>query len=198
LLVGNKPAIETGTRQITTPDESRAVVRELASGGVDIIKAVVDSGGRRSRPQRIPTLNAETLAAIVSEAQSLGLPVTVHSGNVDELPAIIAAHPTQIERAGYASIPQSLISEIAHAGIVVDPTLAVLSSQLRLKNLLPPLSTMFAAFMPPESSSPREPIRRSATHPSGKASSASSNYLWAQDSHRWQEFRQQPAGRRVC
>jgi imidazolonepropionase-like amidohydrolase len=128
LLVGNKPAIETGTRQITTPDEGRAVVRELASGGVDTIKAVVDSGGRRSRPQRIPTLNAETLAAIVSEAHSLGLPVTVHWGNVDELPAIIAAHPTQIEHAGYVSIPQSLISEIAHAGIVVDPTLAVLSS----------------------------------------------------------------------
>lgn len=128
LLVGNKPAIAAGTRQITTPEEGRAAVQELATGGVDIIKAVFDSGGRRSRPQRIPTLNAETLAAIVYEAHKLGLPVTVHWGNVDELASVIAAYPTQIEHAGYAPIPKSLVSDIAAAGIVVDPTLVVFSS----------------------------------------------------------------------
>ncbi len=128
LLVGNKPAIAAGTRQITTPEEGRAVVRELASGDVDVIKAVLDSGDRRSRPQRIPTLNAQTLAAIIVEARSAGLPVTVHWGNVEELAAVVACHPTQIEHAGYTTIPKSLISEIAQAGIVVDPTLVVFSS----------------------------------------------------------------------
>src|SRR5262249_20828034 len=43
LLVGNKAAIAAGTRQVTTPEEGRAVVRELAGGGVDVIKTVFDS-----------------------------------------------------------------------------------------------------------------------------------------------------------
>jgi imidazolonepropionase-like amidohydrolase len=47
---------------------------------------------------------------------------------VDELPTIIASGPTQIEHAGYSSIPQSMMGDIARAGIVVDPTLAVFSS----------------------------------------------------------------------
>lgn len=128
LLVGNKPAIAAGTRQITTPEEGRAAVRELAEGGVDVIKAVVDSGGRRNRPQTIPTLNAEALAAIVGEAHKAGLPVTVHWGNVAELPGIIAAHPDQIEHSGFASIPQPLISKIATSGIAVDPTLVVMAA----------------------------------------------------------------------
>src|SRR5262249_53276982 len=128
LLVGNKAAIAAGTRQVTTPEEGRAVVRELAGGGVDVIKTGFDSAGRRGTPHRLPTLNAETLTSIVAEAHSLGLPVTTHWGNVEELPSIIAARPAQIEHAGYAPIPNDLISQIAAAGIVVDPTLVVLSS----------------------------------------------------------------------
>lgn len=128
LLVGNKGAIASGTRQLTTPEGGRATVRELAEGGVDVIKAVVDSGGRRNRPQTFPTLNAETLAAIVEEAHKAGLPVTVHWGNVAELPGIIAAHPDQIEHSGYAPIPQPLISEIAASEIVVDPTLVIMAA----------------------------------------------------------------------
>src|SRR5262249_49839218 len=82
LLVGNKPAIAAGTRQITSPDEGRAVVRDLASGGVDVIKTVLDSLGRRNSPQRIPTLDSQTLRAIVAEGRTVRLPVTVHWGNV--------------------------------------------------------------------------------------------------------------------
>ena len=130
LLRGNDAAIKTGTRQITSPEEGRAVVRDLASGGVDVIKAVFDSRGRPNSPQRIPTLDAQALNAIVAEARRVGVPVTVHWGNVDELPAVIAARPTQIEHAGYTPIPASTIAQIARAGIVVDPTLAVFSASI--------------------------------------------------------------------
>src|SRR5262249_20374454 len=100
LLRGNDAAIAAGTRQIATPEDGRAVVRDLAKGGVDVIKAVFDSGGRPNRPQRIPTLDAQVLRAIVTEGHAAGVPVTVHWGNVEELPSIIAARPNQIEHAG--------------------------------------------------------------------------------------------------
>ena len=61
-------AIAAGTRQVTTVEEGRAVVRELANDGVHVIKAVVDSRGRPNSPERIPTLHAEVLGAIVNEA----------------------------------------------------------------------------------------------------------------------------------
>jgi enamidase len=130
LLRGNEPAITTGTRQITSPAQGRAVVRDLVNGGVDVIKAVFDSGARPNRPQRIPTLDIQVLRAIIAEAQAARVPVTVHWGNVDELPAVIAARPNQIEHAGYTPIPAPIIAEIKRAGIVVDPTLVVLSATI--------------------------------------------------------------------
>src|SRR5262249_21261986 len=101
---------------------------DLAAGRVDLIKAVFDSGGRKNRPEHIPTLDSRVLTAIVAEARRAGLPVTVHWGNVDELPAIVAAGAAQIEHSGYAPIPAPVIAQIARAGIVVDPTLAIMQT----------------------------------------------------------------------
>ena len=123
LLAGNEPAIAAATRQIASPEEGRVVVRNLARDGVDVIKAVLDSRGRSDSPKSIPTLEFGTLNAIVEEAHAAGLPVTVHWSNVSELPAVVAARPTQIEHAGYGPIPDSVIEKIAQSGIAVDPTL---------------------------------------------------------------------------
>lgn len=130
LLAGNKFAIATATRQIGSAEQGRAVVRELAAGGVDVIKAVLDSRGRSNAPEHLPTFNQQTLSAIVDEAHAVGLPVTVHWGNVEELSAVVAARPTQIEHSGYAPIPDSVIQSIARAGIVVDPTLVIMSASI--------------------------------------------------------------------
>lgn len=128
LLRGMEPAIALSTRQLTSPEDARIAVRNLHAGGVALIKAVLDSRGRAYSPERIPTLNSELLAAITGEARSLGLPVTVHWGNVDELPAIVSVRPDQIEHSGYAPIPVEMIEEIASAGIAVDPTLRMMQA----------------------------------------------------------------------
>lgn len=128
LLRGNQLAIETSTRQLSSPEQARATVRDLAAGGVDVIKAVVDSRGRANSPERIPTLDAVRLSAIVAEAHACGLPVTVHWGNIDELPSVVALRPTQLEHSRYESIPASVIADIARAGIAVDPTLVILQA----------------------------------------------------------------------
>jgi len=130
LLRGNQLAIAAGTRQLTSPEQARTVVHDLAAGGVDAIKAVLDSRGRSNSPERVPTLDAPVLSAIVEEARAVSLPVTVHWGNVDELPVIVAARPAQIEHSGYAPIPAPLIAQIVRAGIVVDPTLAIMQASI--------------------------------------------------------------------
>ena len=130
LLRGNDGAIASGTRQIVSPEQGREVVRDLASSGVDVIKAVLDSRGRPNSPERIPALDEAVLGAIVAEAQDAGVPVTVHWGNVNELPAIAAVRPAQLEHAGYAPIPAAVISQIARAGIAVDPTLVIMSATI--------------------------------------------------------------------
>ena len=60
LLRGNDGAIASGTRQITSLEQGRAVVRDLAAGGVDIIKAVVDTAaGDRTHRNAFPRSTRE-------------------------------------------------------------------------------------------------------------------------------------------
>ena len=147
LLKGNDAVIKLATRQVAKLDEGRAAVRELASGGVDLIKVVFDSGRPDSRFGLVPKLDAEVLQAVIAEAGASKLPVTAHWGNASELPILVAARPAQLEHAGRTPIPDSVIKEIADARIAVDPTLAILSS------ILPP-----AEF----SSGPFDNVRRLA------------------------------------
>jgi imidazolonepropionase-like amidohydrolase len=132
LLAGNARAAEASTRQISTPQEAHAVVRTLAASGVDVIKVVFDSGRTAEGFGRgvVPILEAPVLQAIVAEGRAAGLPVTVHWGNVSELPQIIAARPTSIEHAGYEAIPEEIVSSIAAAHIDLDATLSVLAAHL--------------------------------------------------------------------
>jgi imidazolonepropionase-like amidohydrolase len=123
-----EPAIATSTRELTSAEDARTTVQNLQAGGVSTIKAVLDSRGRAYSPDRVPTLNSEILAAITGEARSLGLPVTVHWGNVDELPTVVSVHPDQIEHSGYSPIHPGIIEEIASAGIAVDPTLQIMQA----------------------------------------------------------------------
>src|SRR5262249_36529719 len=122
LLRGNQPAIAAGPRQLTSPEQARTVVRDLAAGGVDVIKAVFDSRGRSNSPERIPTLDPRVLGAIVAEARAAGLSVTVHWGNVDELPAVVAAGAPPIGHSRYAPIPPPRVAPLCRPGIAVRPS----------------------------------------------------------------------------
>jgi imidazolonepropionase-like amidohydrolase len=132
LLAGNPRGAEKSTRQVSTPDEARAAVRSLAASGVDVIKVVFDSGRSAEGFGRglVPVLEAPVLRAVVEAGQAAGIPVTVHWGNISELQDVIDTRPSSIEHAGYAAIPEQMISSIAAAGIDVDATLSVLAAHL--------------------------------------------------------------------
>jgi imidazolonepropionase-like amidohydrolase len=129
LLRGREPAIAVSTRQIASREDARKAVHDLQVGGVAVIKAVLDSRGRAYSPDRVPTLNSDILAAITEQARSLGLPVTVHWGNVDELPAVVSCGTPQIEHSGHTPIPSRIIEDIARARIAVDPTLTMMQAR---------------------------------------------------------------------
>jgi imidazolonepropionase-like amidohydrolase len=132
LLAGNVRGAEVSTRQVSTPDEARAIVRGLAASGVDVIKVVFDSGRTPEGFGRglVPILEPPVLQAVVEEGRAASIPVTVHWGNISELQHVIEARPSSIEHAGYAAMPDQMISSIAAAHIDVDATLSVLAAHL--------------------------------------------------------------------
>jgi imidazolonepropionase-like amidohydrolase len=62
--------------EVTTPQEGREGVAELAGRGADLIKIAVDPSWNRENP--LPTLSLETVRAIVDEAHARGLLVRAH------------------------------------------------------------------------------------------------------------------------
>ena len=73
-----------GVALVETDDQARAVVREHFEAGMDAIKIVIESGPPPygdDHPQMPPAM----VAAIVNEADSVGLPVLAHASTLDEL-----------------------------------------------------------------------------------------------------------------
>lgn len=67
------------TRQVSTPEQARAAVRELAEYRPDVIKVMVDR-----IPAQIPRLEREAIAAAVDEARRAGLRTVAHIGTLQD------------------------------------------------------------------------------------------------------------------
>ena len=69
-----------GMVEVAEPGSARTNVRELASAGVDALKVVID---RKMVPDAV--LSDDVLAAIIDEAQAVGVSVFVHAETVDDM-----------------------------------------------------------------------------------------------------------------
>lgn len=73
-------------RGAATPDEGRAIAREVAEAGIDFIKIWVDDrGGSQDK------LSPEVYGAIASEAASRGIRVVVHQQSADDMRDLLEA-----------------------------------------------------------------------------------------------------------
>lgn len=133
-LKGNAAAIAAGTREVTAADTARTEVRNLKQNGMDVIKAIYDSGDKRSPFGILPKLDLEVLKAIVSEAHAIKLRVVVHWGNTSELADILQARPDGLEHVTASPIPAALIKQMAELGMYVVPTIVA------SKQFLPPVA----------------------------------------------------------
>jgi imidazolonepropionase-like amidohydrolase len=123
-------------RRVGDTEQARLAVGEIADGGADVIKAVLESGGFGGMPPS-PTLSFDELAAIADEAHARGLKLFVHvSTTADarealEAGADVLAHvPISGSMAG-----TDLPVKLAKAGVPVVSTLSAFEGFFRLLDL---------------------------------------------------------------
>lgn len=109
------------TRQVSTPAEARAAVKELAGRDVDLIKLVLEPG---FPGHPIKRLDLEAFKAAVAEAKERGLKVTVHVGADEDARAAIDAGADGLEHAARGLTPET-ISLMAAKRVTFTPTLTV-------------------------------------------------------------------------
>jgi imidazolonepropionase-like amidohydrolase/ABC-type multidrug transport system permease subunit len=111
------------TRIPTSVDEARRQVDDLKHGGVDCIKAVLESGGGDSVFNR---LDIAMFQALSQEAHVQGLPLAVHTGDVRDVTDAVSAGADSIEHGSFReNIPGPLFLEMAGKKTFYDPTLSV-------------------------------------------------------------------------
>lgn len=109
------------TRQVTTPDEARAAVKDMARYEADLIKLVLEPGFP-GRPMK--RLDLASFKAAVEEAKARGLKTTVHAGTDEDVRAAIENGADGIEHAA-RNLSASTIALMAARKITFTPTLSV-------------------------------------------------------------------------
>ncbi|MFN2525327.1 MAG: amidohydrolase family protein, partial [Actinomycetota bacterium] len=106
--------------EIASPDEARAAVDDLAQRGSAVIKIAL-------YPEVGPTLDLETVSAIVAAAHDRGLKVTGHISGLAELDKAIAAGVDELAHMLMSAerIPDDTLADMVAAGMVVVPTLSI-------------------------------------------------------------------------
>ncbi len=125
-----KLAAQQWVRTPSSPDEASRQVRELKADGIDSIKAILETGRAGMLFNRMDT---SILEAIAEEARTQGLPLTVHTGDSQDILAAIEARAAGIEHgSSLDEIPHATLSRMAKDGVAYDPTLAVREALVHL------------------------------------------------------------------
>lgn len=122
------------------PAEIARTVRRRISDGADFIKLIGTGGGTPGTHPAHASYSREELAAAVSAAHRLDVPVTVHCRGIPGIVNALEAGVDQIEHAcferpdGSLSFDPELARRMARAGIYVTPTIQLYrDSQVHLK-----------------------------------------------------------------
>jgi len=119
-------AAQQNLRLAKTPEEARAQVHELKVRGVDGIKAILDAGAGSALFQR---LDLSILNAIAAAAKSENLPLMVHTGDARDVADAVSSGARGIEHGSMLNqIPDDVFPRMKAAGMVYDPTLAVVET----------------------------------------------------------------------
>ena len=100
-----------------TVAEARAVVGELASCGVDVIKVALEPAGDA------PVLDPPVLRALVDAAHTAGLAVTAHALTVAMVRRALGAGVDELAHTPVERLPDGVVERIARSGIAVVSTL---------------------------------------------------------------------------
>lgn len=114
-------------REVTTPEEARASIAELAAKGPDFVKMVYIP----SNP-RIPSIDRPTMAAIVDEAGRRGIRTIAHVDHWPDALEAVTAGVAAITHTSHRPPPAELIALMLDRGTAIIPTLAVQTELARI------------------------------------------------------------------
>ena len=105
--------------EVTTPDEGRSAVRELAAKKVDLVKIWVDDRGGRA-----PRLPAPVYRAIIDESHRHGLKVNAHVFYHDDAEGLVEAGIDALAHmVRDREMDDALVAAIVRRGVYVMPNL---------------------------------------------------------------------------
>ena len=117
---GGYPTTSWGTNgyglEVGDPDQARDAVGLLADSGAAIVKVAIEPDGG-------PTLEAETLRAVVEAAHGKGLKVAAHALTVDAVRDALAAGVDVLAHTPMEQLPEDLIASLGANGVTVISTL---------------------------------------------------------------------------
>ena len=113
---------ELSSRELTTEQEARTEVRQLAELGVDAIKLVYHGSTDDAKPYMlapgmpIRKISPKVMESIIAEAHSLGLPVTAHTAELEDAMAVLEAGCDGLEH----GVTRSLIEDETLGALLLE------------------------------------------------------------------------------
>lgn len=122
------------TRTISTPEEARREIGELAAERPDVVKLVYahDSEGPEGEPggRELPSIDRPTLEAAVAAAAEHGIPTVVHVESWRDVREAAEAGATAVTHVPDEPVPEGLPAFLAERGTVLIPTLSTRDTAL--------------------------------------------------------------------
>jgi imidazolonepropionase-like amidohydrolase/ABC-type multidrug transport system permease subunit len=127
-----KSAEEQTVRIPKTPEEAKQQVDELKRRGVEGIKAILEAGAAGMLFNR---LDVSLLRAVADEARAQRLPLTIHTGDSQDVADALSVGTNGIEHGSMRDkIPAALFVQMKTQGVAYDPTLTVAEAFVDLAN----------------------------------------------------------------
>ncbi len=110
---------------LTAADQAEQFVAERMAAGSDYLKVISGTGGLW------PSLDPETIQALVVAAHARGLIVVAHVSSTAGVEEVVSAGVDVVAHVpAHAELDKALVQRMADAGIVVGPTLATIENTL--------------------------------------------------------------------
>ncbi|TDI94005.1 MAG: hypothetical protein E2O77_01855 [Caldithrix sp.] len=114
------------TRVIDSPEDARREVSALAEKNPDVIKLVYHTNGR------MPTVNKETMEALIKAANEHEIKTVIHIGSWQDAEEAVLAGATALTHTIKKEIPHKLLKLLKQKDVFMIPTLTVHSGLLKI------------------------------------------------------------------